>query len=187
MEVLLTHAYFLEDDVKEQHIMRPYVPLGILYISAYLESRNIANDVFDTTFSSKKEFFRYLITQKPDVVGIYTNLMTKINVLEVIRYIKQNLTSKIVLGGPDVRYNAEQYLKHGADVVVLGEGEETMYELCRAFREKQPLDIIHGISFLNNGVPIETPEREKIKDLDALPVPNRKAIDLKRYLDTWRT
>ena len=37
MKILLTHGYFLWEDEKEQAIMRPYVPLGILYISAYLE------------------------------------------------------------------------------------------------------------------------------------------------------
>src|SRR5687767_9093378 len=100
MNVLLTHAYFLEDDVKEQHIMRPYVPLGILYISAYLEEKGITNEVFDTTFSSKTKFQEYLLEQKPKIIGIYVNLMTKINVLESVRFIKQNLSSaKIILGG----------------------------------------------------------------------------------------
>ena len=52
MRVLLTHGYFLAEDAKEQAIMRPYVPLGILYISAYLEQNGYDNEVFDSTFSS---------------------------------------------------------------------------------------------------------------------------------------
>ena len=71
------------------------------------------------------------------IIGIYVNLMTKINVLESVRFIKQNLPStKIILGGPDVRYNSLNYLSHGADVIVYGEGEETMRELCETYRER---------------------------------------------------
>ena len=36
-DVLLTHGYFLSEDEKELEIMKPYPPLGLLYISAYLQ------------------------------------------------------------------------------------------------------------------------------------------------------
>ena len=62
--ILLTHGYFLNDDPKELEIMKPYVPLGILYISAYLESKNISHDVFDSTFSSFENFKTYLLKNK---------------------------------------------------------------------------------------------------------------------------
>ena len=35
-DVLLAHGYFLAEDEKEQQIMRPYPPLGLMYLSAYL-------------------------------------------------------------------------------------------------------------------------------------------------------
>jgi radical SAM superfamily enzyme YgiQ (UPF0313 family) len=184
MKVLLTHAYFLQDDAIEQQIMRPYPPLGILYISAYLESKKIDHEVFDSTFSSKKEFITYLLEHQPEIIGIYANLMTKINVLEHIRFIKENLPStKIILGGPDVRFNAENYLRQGADVIVMGEGEVTMFELCA---NEKPVELISGIAFIKDDILVETPEREKIKDLDELSAPNRKKIDLQLYLDAWK-
>ena len=43
MKIVLTHGYFLEEDPKEKLIMRPYPPLGILYISAYLEENGFPN------------------------------------------------------------------------------------------------------------------------------------------------
>ena len=52
MKILLTHGYFLAEDEKEKAIMRPYVPLGILYISAWLEQHGYNNEVFDSTFST---------------------------------------------------------------------------------------------------------------------------------------
>ena len=37
MKVPLSHGYFLAEDAKERELMRPYPPLGILYLAAYLE------------------------------------------------------------------------------------------------------------------------------------------------------
>src|SRR6266542_718939 len=74
MKIILTHGYFLSEDPKEQLIMRPYPPLGILYISAYLEQKNFPNDVYDSTFSTLEQLKEYLLKESPDLVGIYTNL-----------------------------------------------------------------------------------------------------------------
>ena len=134
MRILLTHGYFIEEDAKEQAIMRPYVPLGILYISAYLEQHGYNNEVFDSTFSSFSALCARLLEQRPQVIGIYTNLMTKLNVLRIIQFIKGNDTlqqTKIVLGNPEVRNHALNFLLHGADFIVSGEGEQTMLELVK--------------------------------------------------------
>jgi anaerobic magnesium-protoporphyrin IX monomethyl ester cyclase len=193
MSVLLTHAYFLNDDAKEQQIMRPYPPLGILYISAYLEQNGIENNVYDTTFSNKESFNNYLIEQKPLVVGIYVNLMTKLNALSSISFIKEKLPyTKIILGGPEVHHSAENFLHHGADFIVIGEGEETMLELVQRItsldsdKEIDSFKNIDGIAFLNNNTFVKTNEREKIKDINELAVPNRKKVNLRLYLDAWK-
>ncbi len=200
MDILLTHCYFLEDDEKEQKIMRPYPPLGILYISGYLEDQGIDNEVFDTTFSSKTAFRTYLLTHRPRVIGIYVNLMTKLNVLETIRFLKEHLPETIIiLGGPEVRYSAENFLRYGADYIVIGEGEETMSELVRSLIMEPLLEMgkspgtalesasdIPGIAFLKQGKFVQTAERQKIKDLNELSIPNRKKINLRQYLDLWK-
>src|SRR5689334_20698503 len=103
MNILLTHGYFIHEDAREQAIMRPYVPLGILYISAWLEQHGYSNDVFDSTFASFDRLCEKLLQQRPKVVGIYTNLMTKLNVLRIIRFIRSRPElqhTNIVLGGP---------------------------------------------------------------------------------------
>jgi radical SAM superfamily enzyme YgiQ (UPF0313 family) len=200
MDILLTHCYFLEDDEKEQKIMRPYPPLGLLYISGYLEDQGIDNEIFDTTFSSKTAFRTYLLTHRPKVIGIYVNLMTKLNVLETIDFLKENLPhTAIILGGPEVRYSAENFLRYGADYIVIGEGEETMSELVRCLIMEpatggesssaniaESLSDIPGIAFLKNDTFTQTPEREKIRDLNELSMPNRKKINLRQYLDVWK-
>lgn len=190
MKVLLTHAYFLKEDQRELSIMKPYVPLGILSISAYLEQKNIEHEVFDSTFSDFEAFCKYLQTYSPQVIGIYTNLMTKLNVLKIIRYIKSHpalSTTKIILGGPEVRNHAANFLEIGANALVIGEGEESFYELIQHYAsEAEPPKSILGTAVLVDGKVIINPERPLIKDINLLPAPNRKKINLNLYLQAWK-
>ncbi len=188
MKVLFTHGYFIYEDEKEQKIMKPYPPLGILYISAWLDKYGIDNEIFDTTFSQKRLQQSYLLKEKPEIIAIYVNLMTKVNVIELMQYIGQHLPeSKIILGGPDVRYNLADYLDAGAEVVVIGEGEETMRELVEAIQSNQGLQEVDGIAFMQSGSLVQTQERSRIRPVDDLPFPNRHKIDIQKYLDTWKT
>jgi radical SAM superfamily enzyme YgiQ (UPF0313 family) len=189
MSILFTHAYYLSDDPKEQKIMKPYPPLGLLYVSAYLKSKNIDNTVFDTTFSSQKKQLDFILEKQPKIICIYTNLMTKIEVIRLIKILKTDRFNfpKIVLGGPDVTYNVENYLKAGTDFLVIGEGEETTFELYNAIMNNGDVYQVDGIAFLENNQIIQTTARTKFKELDELPLPNREAINMQNYLETWKT
>lgn len=189
MSILFTHAYYLSDDSKEHKIMKPYPPLGLLYISAYLKSKNIDNDVFDTTFASQSTQLDFILEKQPKIICIYTNLMTKIEVIKLIKILKSEVFNfpKIALGGPDVTYNVENYLKAGADFLIIGEGEETTFELYNAIIKNGDFHQVNGIAFLENNQIIQTTARTKFKELDKLPLPNRDAINMQNYLDTWKT
>lgn len=193
MAVLLTHGYFIHEDPREKNIMKPYPPLGMLYISSYLQQAKIEHDVFDSTFSSFEALCKQIEEKKYKQIGIYANMLTKINVIKLIRFIrsKENLKeTTIILGGPDVRYNTEEYIGEGADMIVLGEGEETMKDLINTLNTPfNPfLDKVKGIAFKNYfGKVTYNEEREKIKDVDTLPFPNRDRIDIKKYLTVWKS
>lgn len=191
MSILLTHGYFIAEDPKEAQIMKPYPPLGILYISAYLKKHGFNCDVFDSTFSSREKLEQKLLADKPEVIAIYTNLVTKVNVVKLMKFIRSQKKlshSKIVLGGPDVTYNTYNYLKSGADVVVIGEGEQTMLELAEHFIDgKGSLKEINGVAFLDSGEEVKTAPRLKMSSLDELPWPDREAINLQKYIDVWKT
>ena len=188
MSILFTHAYYLSDDLKEQKIMKPYPPLGLLYVSAYLKTKNIENDVFDSTFSNQQAQLDFILEKKPKIVCIYTNLMTKIEVVKLIKILKTTKYNfpKIILGGPDVTYNIENYLRAGADFLTIGEGEETTFELYNAIINDTTFNEINGIAFIKDEIVVQTPARTKFKELDELPLPNRDAIPNEKYLETWK-
>ena len=192
MKVLLTHAYFINEDPSELRIMKPYPPLGILYISAFLKKKGIENKIFDTTFTSKAELKNYLSEEKPDYTAIYVNLMTKLNVLDIIKFIKSKnelAKTKIILGGPEVRYNAKDFLCQGADFVVIGEGEETFYELITTLEgeNEKSINNVKSIGYIDkSGEPCFTEERTLIKNIDELPFPNREGININDYQNAWK-
>lgn len=189
MDILLTHGYFLDEDEVEKRVMKPYPTLGILYISAYLKSKGFSVEVFDSTFNSMEGFRSHINQARPPIVGIYVNLMTKLNALELIRYCKSK-GCIVIVGGPEIPFYGEDFIRHGADVGVIGEGELTLEELLPHIRKLGVTGMSHiaGIIYREqDGTTVRTPERELIADLDMLPDPDRSAIDIHRYVETWRT
>jgi len=186
-DVFLTQGYFIHEDVKEQEIMRPYPPLGLLYISGHLKREGIDTYLFDSTFSSKEEQRKQLLLHQPKLVAIYVNLMTKINVLELVKFIHKELPqTKVALGGPDVSYNLENYLKNGADFLTIGEGENTVKELANyIISGEQNLSEIEGLAYLIEGKVHKNAPRQKVKDLSDLVLPDRASINFEQYLDVW--
>jgi anaerobic magnesium-protoporphyrin IX monomethyl ester cyclase len=188
MDILLTHGYFLYEDPKELQIMKPYPPLGILYICAHLRSKGLSVEVFDSTFSSRQQLFDLLQQGPPSVVGIYANLMTRSNVVEILRVAK-DAGWKTVVGGPEPSAYIDEYLDAGADVIVIGEGELTLEELVPVLpsHSAEALRKVNGIAFRTaEGTVVRTPPRDQIRDIDAQPWPARESIDLTRYLRIWR-
>ena len=191
MKVFLTHAYYLNEDKKELRVMKPYVPLGILYISSYLKHHGFDVELYDSTFKSFEDQKKKLEQSRPDIVGIYCNLMTKLNVLPLMKFIKSSPVlghSKIILGGPEPPFYAEEFIEAGADIIVEGEGEITMKELCEELGKNNPdISSINGIIFGNeDGKIVKTTPREMVKDVDELFLPDRDSINLVLYLDAWK-
>ena len=168
--------------------MKPYPPLGILYICSHLRKKGLSAEVFDSTFSSRQQLWEVLKQNAPSVLGIYANLMTRSNVVEILSVAKE-LGWKTVVGGPEPGAYVHEYLAAGADVVVIGEGEMTLEELVPALQSRAVGDLcsIDGIAFrAADGSVVRTKPREQIKDIDAQPWPARELIDLSRYVDVWR-
>jgi anaerobic magnesium-protoporphyrin IX monomethyl ester cyclase len=180
MDLLLTHGYFLYEDLKELQIMKPYAPLGILYLSSHLRAKNFDVEVYDSTFGSREELFRILSDGPPAVLGISGNLMTRRTVLEITAAAKAAGWT-VILGGPEPASYAPEYLAAGADVIVEGEGERTLEELLRG--GAPPAGVIYRGA---DGAIIRTPARALIPDLDAQPWPDRERVNIEQYLKIWR-
>ena len=91
--------------------MRPYPPLGLLYLSAYLKKAGRAVRVFDSTFSTPERLVESLKASAPRLLGLYANLMTRPRIVELMAKARE-IGVPVVVGGPDASGNAEAYLRH---------------------------------------------------------------------------
>jgi anaerobic magnesium-protoporphyrin IX monomethyl ester cyclase len=187
MDLLLTHGYFLADDPKELAIMKPYAPLGLLYLSSHLRARGFDVEIYDSTFGSQQDLFELIERERPRAVGIYGNLMTRANVLAIARAAREN-GCRVVLGGPEPANYPAEYLEAGADAIVNGEGEVSLEGLLRAFASGENLASVPGIQYReDDGSIVRTNAAPLIANLDAQPWPDRERIDLAKYIDAWRS
>jgi len=189
MKIILCHTYFLEEDEHEKQIMKPYPPLGLLYLSAYLKEHHFDVEVYDTTFSSYPDLIDYLKKKKPDILGIHCNVLTKYNVMKLIKFCQENDIVSI-LGGPDASTQIEAFLNYGADIIISGEGEEPLCNVLKRLKSKSrnELEDIPNVSFKNhNGEIVQNPRQESKRSLNEYPYPDRSAIDIQEYLNTWET
>jgi len=154
-----------------------YPHLGIGYIAACLEEIGEKVSLLDLqhTFDYKArlaaEFPRH------SAVGITVNVANVASALDVAGFIRDNYPAKkIIMGGPLATAAYPEFIGRWADIVVLGEGEQTIVELaCRADLAK-----IDGIAYWDNGL-LVNPRRPYISDLDAIPYPAWHLMDLAKY------
>lgn len=189
MDILLSHGYFIAEDEHEQKIMKPYPTLGLLYISSHLKAKGFAVALFDSTFENLDSFRAYVRQTRPGIVGLYVNLMTKANVLKMLP-VCQEVGAIVVLGGPEPVNYAAEYMAAGADVIVSGEGEQTLEELIPHLA-RYGLNRLYGIAGISyrddSGRITANLPRPQIKSLSDQPWPDRPAIPMTRYLETWKS
>lgn len=92
----------------------------------------------------------------PEMVAFSTYIWNRDYVFEIARTVKEKTNAKILLGGPEVSYNAEEILSENpfVDYIICGEGEEPFAKLCNG----EPVEEIEGICYKKcGGVVIKDP------------------------------
>ena len=196
LKVLFTHSYFLKFDAKQYQTAMPYPPLGTLYAMAYLREHGYEVKLFDTMFcNSSKDICSTIDSFQPDIFISYDdgfNYLTKMcltNMREACFDMQRYAKSKgcrVITSSSDAADHYADYLEHGADAIAIGEAEQTVLELCEAFKSGAPIHLIQGIAYTDPASKISlTPKRAVIKDLDTLPTPAWDLLDITLYKNMW--
>lgn len=168
-------------------------PLGILYIAAVLEKEGVQVEVVpaDVLKLSWRQIQRRILEFRPDIVGVTSTTENRFQSFELIKKAKKALPQALtVLGGPHASMAAEDSLLHISelDIVVRGEGEMTMLEICRVLdkgKDLQAVSRIPGVSMKLDGKVVAAPPRPPIPDLDTLPSPAFHLIPFEKYKFTF--
>jgi len=113
-----------------------------------------------------------------DAVGFYGSLTSVIPRLYELAALYKSLGVKTVTGGKHVEHLPEEALSNNIDVVVLGEGENTIRELLLVWQEGQSLEKVAGIVFRKAEEIIKTVKQPLINDFEEIPFPD---FNLLRY------
>jgi anaerobic magnesium-protoporphyrin IX monomethyl ester cyclase len=179
VKVTLVYPFF--HPAHDNSIFR-FPPLGLGYIAAVLRRHGVEVELVDCTFQTPQRALRRIVASQPDIVGFYCMFSMKKTTHELAGALRDQLPDGVVfvVGGPLPSWMPEGFL--GAfDVVVVGEGEQTITELVAALAEKKPLSQIKGIVYRQGAQVIHTPPRAFIADLDSIPFPTRSQFDNDAY------
>lgn len=163
-----------------------YPLIGLAYLAAVLEKDGHQVMVIDcppqhlTYAHIQREIARF----QPDIVGITSVTATFASALKVAQTAKEACPKVfVVLGGPHVTITDDRFLlEHPeVDVVVKGEGEQTIVELARYVSGIMSLNAVAGITFRSDGQLVRTANRPCIQNLDDLPYPAYHYFPLIKY------
>ena len=131
-----------------------------------------------------------LYEEKPDILGFSCYIWNIDMICEVARELRKVLpNTKFWAGGPEVSYDAKEFLKKNPcfDGVMVGEGEQTFLELLEHYAEhKRVLSSIKGLVYREGTAVIENEERE-ILDLSQVPFPYEEMEDFTNKIVYYET
>lgn len=146
--------------------------LAIRYLKKYCEKNSIYSvDIAEFTINQPVELImREIYKLKPDILGLSCYIWNFEYIKEIASELKKLMPNcTIVLGGPEVSYNAVEVLANACvDFVIMGEGEKTFCELvCHINEKKEPYDI-DGIAYKKDNAVFENGLASPI-NLDNVP------------------
>ena len=190
MDVLLINPY--DENAVKNSLGFITPPLNLLYLAGALESSMSVKIIDDDLMKMGIEKVTELASKiDPSIVGFTattSNIKTALKYVESVKEVLPNSLS--VIGGPHATFVPTETLKGSPslDVVVIGEGEETLTDLASKYCETnhENLDEVKGIVYRDiktGNIKLNQP-RPLIKDLNSIPFPARHLVPFESYGST---
>jgi len=151
--------------------------LALRYLKAYGEAHGQAYDIVEYTINMPVLHILSDITEHDiDVLGFACyiwNIEMTLHVVDMVKAVRPDI--KIVLGGPEVSFTADELLERcpNIDYIVQGEGEEAFHALVTALQlGNDGLNpVIPGVRGRRNGSILGSAEAVEVRDLSSIPFP----------------
>ena len=158
-------------------------PLGLAYIASALEEAGHEVDLIDAIALclSREEVSKRIEQFDPELVGITAMTPTFHGALEAARIAKTH-NRKTLIGGVHMSIYAEETLSYQeVDFGIVGEGEETIVELCSALNEGQDYSSIEGLCYKRDDDSIKVGRARIVQDITKLPMPSYHLLPMEKY------
>jgi anaerobic magnesium-protoporphyrin IX monomethyl ester cyclase len=181
VEILLVYPFF-----KSQFDSSPFrfPPLGMGYIASFLRKANLSVRLIDCTFRDRKSVLKEIMEVRPRIVGIYSMYSMEEESIEFARSIRRE-TDLLIAGGPLPSAKPSSFIED-FDLVVVGEAENTMLEIVKAYLQNKNPKMVPGIIYKEGSNTYHTGRRNTIENLDSIPFPDRELFDNDSYKQYYR-
>lgn len=140
--------------------------LAIRYLQKYVEKNGYIVDIAEFTINQNLDYILWEIFKyKPDILGFSSYLWNIDYIIKLAKAFKKiSKETFILVGGPEVSYDAEDLISNekSIDAIIYGEGEETFNELLVNLKNNKPLDTINGLVYRDKGNIIKNCPREPL-------------------------
>ena len=151
--------------------------LALRYLKAYGEAHGQAYDIVEYTINMPVLHILSDVTEHDiDVLGFACyiwNIEMTLHVVDMVKAVRPDI--KIVLGGPEVSFTADELLERcpNIDYIVQGEGEEAFHALVTALQlGNDGLNpVIPGVRGRRDGSILGSVEAVEVRDLSTIPFP----------------
>jgi anaerobic magnesium-protoporphyrin IX monomethyl ester cyclase len=194
--ILLANAFFLNNDPKQvDDKFKPYPPLAALYGAGSLLARGYEVSLFDATLAEHIDEFTLTLNQvKPQLLVICEdsfNFLSKMCLSHVRQAtmtmieLASTVDIPVVINSSDAADSPQVYLDGGADMVIVGEVEQTLVELVDWYARGAKQNLPAGVRTIIDGKPNTLFKRKNSRELDLLPQPAWHLVDINRYQQAW--
>jgi len=166
-----------------------YPPFGILYLASYAKKHMEGLD-FYAIDGYKEEDFNYLkekiLQEKPDILAVSFTTQAATGAYKIINIIKDEKPDLFVIcGGPHPTILPDEVFNESkTDLVALGEGEKIFLEFLKSYKNEtleEDKKSIPGLVYKEGREIIRNQNMPLIQNLDEIPFPDRKLLDLNDY------
>lgn len=177
---------FVNDDFEDNYGYNP--SFSLITLGTWLDMHGYEVELIDLFAEPmrKEDFLARVLKDELLFLGvsIHTeNSNMSLSTIREIKKLKKDLT--VVVGGAHASLCPEDMLSaEGVDFVSINEGEGTLLELAEALRTDQRairFENIYNLAYRRDGETIYTSPRDKISDMDVMPIIKRELVDIKRY------
>ncbi|MDD2509948.1 MAG: DUF4080 domain-containing protein [Syntrophomonas sp.] len=155
--------------------------LALAYLQAAAADDRWETKVREFTINEKNEYIMAeIFREQPDVLAFSVYIWNVCAILEICReYKKVAPQSYIILGGPEVSYDAKNILMENPsiDCIIRGEGEESIKEVLESIAGSKSRAEVKGISYRDGASILDNPDRELIAELGMVPFPYQDQLD----------
>ncbi|UYN97345.1 MAG: B12-binding domain-containing radical SAM protein [Enhydrobacter sp.] len=178
-------------------------PIGLAYLAGTMKASGIGHQIIDAVGESVDQIVALdfcdayaigltmdeivaRIDPRSDIIGLSCMFSSSWPYdHRLIAKVRQRFPrATIVVGGEHATACSDYILETcpAVDICVRGEGEETLVELIGVLRREGDLTKVAGLAYRDEGKVRRTEARKRIRDIDAIPLPDWDQIPIDKYM-----